>query len=133
MAYADVLVVDDSKVFRDLVVTLLAAEGFAVRTAVDGEDALRQLVEAPPDALILDLKMPNGDGVQVLRERQARQLAPFTYVVLLTADDDPNRPAELAPLGPFDYVTKPFDADRFAAQLRDHMVARQSRARPGGR
>lgn len=121
---ADVLVVDDSKVFRDLVAMLLENEGFRVRTAVDGADAVQQLAARPPDALVLDLIMPNGNGEDVLRARQEQQLAPDAYVVVLTADDSPERPAELAGLGVTEFVTKPFDCDRFVAALRDRMEAR---------
>lgn len=65
-----ILVVDDDPAIRDSVRDLLEAEGYAVRTAVDGEDALDQLAQMqPPGLILLDLRMPRLDGWQFLARR----------------------------------------------------------------
>lgn len=125
---AEVLVVDDSKVFRDLVTVLLENDGFGVRTAVDGDDALKKLEESPADAIILDIVMPKVDGREVLRQIRERRLADGAYIVVLTADDDPDRPTELAALGADAFVTKPFDTDGFTTRFREFLAGRTTPA-----
>ncbi len=120
----DVLVVDDSRVFRDLVALLLEDDGFHVRTAVDGTDALAQMEAQAPDALILDLMMPGLGGVEMLQLVIERSLAPDAYIVVLTADDDPSRPAELEKLGAHEVVVKPIDSEQLGRSLRSHFEAK---------
>jgi len=120
----DVLVVDDSRVFRDLVALLLENDGFSVRTAVDGADALAQMEAQAPDALILDLMMPGLGGVEMLELISERSLAPDAYIVVLTADDDPGRPAELQKLGAREVVVKPIDSEQLGRSLRAHFDAK---------
>lgn len=123
---AEVLVVDDSRVYRDLVGVLLENEGIDVRAAADGEGALAMLRERKPDAIIVDLAMPGIDGIELLKRIRDDWLAPDAYIVVLTADDDPTKPAEVEALGAAELVTKPFDPDRFVAGLRAHMATRHA-------
>src|SRR5687768_17239205 len=106
-----VLVVDDNPVARGVAAAALEAAGLHVEEACDGQEALDRLEADPPDAVVLDVMMPNVSGHDVLAERQARHLAPNAVVVMLSckADDDDITRAYGA--GAVDYVTKPFEPD----------------------
>ena len=105
MAKARVLVVYDAPEIADVVVAVLAQGGFETRVAPDGASALAEAREWQPDVVILDLSLPDMDGVEV-----CRQLRTFTeaYVLMLTARaDEIDRVVGLT-MGADDYVTKPF-------------------------
>jgi len=80
---ADILVVDDDPLLREIAVEILQGAGYACRTAEDGEVALRALNEAPADLVVLDVIMPNKEGIETLRE--IRRLWPATRVIMISA------------------------------------------------
>lgn len=101
-----VLVVDDEEDVRILVTRLMRDMGYEVRSATDGDDALRAVDEWGPDVVVLDLMMPNVDGWHVLHEIAARRARP--RVVVLTARDDHESFARAIREGATAYVVKPF-------------------------
>jgi DNA-binding response OmpR family regulator len=102
-----ILVVDDEANIRRIVASYLRADGFEVVEAADGRSALTAFDRAAPDLVILDVMMPGGDGIEVLRELRRRS---DVYVIMLTARaEETDRVIGLS-VGADDYVTKPFGA-----------------------
>ena len=100
-----VLVADDEKNLRELIVRELARKGHDVQGVADGEAALASVSEGSYDVLILDMKMPKKEGIEVLRE-----LAPVPdspQVIVMTGFQDVANAVEAMKLGAYDYLTKP--------------------------
>jgi DNA-binding response OmpR family regulator len=117
-AMSSVLVVDDDASIRALLGYVLQDEGHEVREAVDGEEALRELLVDEPDCMVLDLMMPKVDGVEVLRRRLDQQLATRTRVLVLTAKTDTKDAVWCWELGADEYLVKPVDPERLAREVR---------------
>jgi len=102
-----ILVVDDEANLRRVLSAQLARDGYEVHTAEDGEAALAFLKEHHIDLLVTDLRMPNMDGMDLLRA--ALRDDPSRPVVMLTAHGTVDNAVEALKTGAFDYITKPFD------------------------
>jgi chemosensory pili system protein ChpA (sensor histidine kinase/response regulator) len=112
-----VMVVDDSLTVRKVTQRLLSREGYQVLLARDGVDALRQLEEVVPDAMLLDIEMPRMDGFELLRHLRAdARLAriPIVMITSRTADKHRNHALEL---GVDAYLGKPYPEDELLALL----------------
>jgi two-component system KDP operon response regulator KdpE len=110
-----VLVVDDEPhIVRGLKIILRTA-GYAVEAAGSKADALASLASRPPDALVLDLVLPDGQGVEVCREVRRWSGLP---IVVLSAVGDEREKVRALDAGADDYVTKPFGTDELLARLR---------------
>lgn len=115
MAKAKVLVVDDEKKIVSLVRAYLDREGYQVTEAYDGKRALEAFRRDPPDLIILDLLLPEVDGLDVCREIRRSSEVP---IIMLTArDEDADKLIGLE-LGADDYVTKPFSPRELMARAR---------------
>jgi two-component system response regulator MprA len=111
-----VLVVDDDPDVREALEAALELEGHRVRTAVDGLDALTQLARATVDLIVLDVLMPNLDGLSVCqRLRAAGDRTPILIVTARDAEDDRIRGLDL---GADDYIVKPFALGELLARVR---------------
>ncbi|OZB88529.1 MAG: DNA-binding response regulator [Microbacterium sp. 14-71-5] len=108
------LVVDDERALAEVVAGYLRREGYEVRLAYDGPDALEAARELDPDVVVLDLGLPGLDGVEV-----CRQLRTFSdcYVVMLTARTDEVDTVIGLSVGADDYVTKPFRPRELVARI----------------
>jgi DNA-binding response OmpR family regulator len=115
MAAAAVLVVDDEPMVRDVLERYLTAEGFAVRSAADGEEALARIDEGLPDLVLLDLMLPKVDGYEVLSRIKDQGSTP---VIMLTARGEETDRIVGLDLGADDYVTKPFSPREVVARVR---------------
>ena len=113
-----VLVVDDDASVRAMLGYLLDDEGYEVLEAEDGAQAIEMLVTDAPDCMVLDLMMPNIDGLQVLRERRARGFAPDTRILVLTAKTTGADAVWCWELGADEYLMKPVDPEQFAKEVR---------------
>jgi two-component system alkaline phosphatase synthesis response regulator PhoP len=113
-----VLVVDDDASVRAMLGYLLDDEGYNVREAADGAEAIDQLSGEPPHCMVLDLMMPNVDGVEVLRARRDRGLAADTRVLVLTAKTDTKDAVWCWELGADEYMNKPVDPEKLAREIR---------------
>ncbi|HEV7623721.1 MAG TPA: response regulator transcription factor [Amnibacterium sp.] len=111
-----VLVVDDEPTLTDLLQMALRYEGWEVRTASDGRHALALAREFRPDAIVLDMMLPDIDGMQVLA--RVRQDGQQTAVLFLTAKDSLEDRINGLTAGGDDYVTKPFSLEELVARLR---------------
>ncbi|MDT0266229.1 response regulator [Streptomyces sp. DSM 44915] len=110
-----VLVVDDEpQILRALVINL-KARGYQVDTAADGATALRLAAASHPDVIILDLGLPDMDGVQVITRVRGWTRLP---IIVLSARQTSEEKVEALDAGADDYVTKPFGMDELLARLR---------------
>src|SRR3972149_1610345 len=104
-----ILVVDDELNMRLVLSAMLRKEGFEVAAASDGQQALKSLEEENFSAVVMDLKMPNLDGMGLLS--QVVKKYPATPVVIITAHGTIATAVEALKKGAFDYITKPFEQD----------------------
>lgn len=111
-----VLVVDDEHSLTDLLKMALRYEGWEVRTASDGFGAVRAAREFRPDAIVLDIMLPDIDGLEVLQ--RVRADGTETPVLFLTAKDSLDDRIAGLTAGGDDYVTKPFSLEEVVARLR---------------
>jgi two-component system response regulator MprA len=111
-----VLVVDDDAGVTSVISRALTREGYDVRTASDGDRAIRAMREWAPDAIVLDVLMPGKDGLAVCR--QVRTERPDIGILMLTAKDGPGDQIVGLDAGADDYLVKPFSLQVLAAHLR---------------
>jgi two-component system KDP operon response regulator KdpE len=111
-----ILIVDDEPPIRRFLRTSLAAQGYRIEEAVDGQAALDFLRRNPVDAIVLDLGLPGMDGFEVIR--QLRTSGSLTPIVVLSSRDDEVGKVKALDLGADDYVTKPFGMDEILARIR---------------
>ena len=119
-----VLVVDDEPGILDFVELGLRAEGYRVTTATSGAAALEVVRRERPDAVILDVGLPDVDGFSVVRSIRAETDVP---IVMLTARGDLQDRVRGLELGADDYVAKPFHFEELVARLRAHLRRRLPR------
>jgi two-component system KDP operon response regulator KdpE len=110
-----VLVVDDEPQILRAVQMKLRGAGYAVETAATAKEALMKAGMRPPEAIILDLLLPDGSGTEVCRELRRWNTAP---ILVLSAVGEEKEKIEALDAGADDYVTKPFSGDELLARLR---------------
>src|SRR6204780_140633 len=110
-----VLIVDDEPPIRRFLKTSLSAQGYRVAEADTGAAALKAMAESKPDLVVLDLGLPDMNGLDVIRA--IRKVSDMPIVVLSVRGDEQSKVAALD-LGADDYVTKPFGMEELIARLR---------------
>ncbi|HEX4111158.1 MAG TPA: response regulator [Stellaceae bacterium] len=110
-----ILIVDDEPAIRRFLRTSLAAQDFAIIEADSGATALAAIGREKPDLMILDLGLPDMDGVEVIRRVRAQSDLP---IVILSVRDDERGKVEALDLGADDYITKPFGMEELIARAR---------------
>ncbi|MDX7951743.1 response regulator transcription factor [Lichenihabitans sp. Uapishka_5] len=110
-----VLVVDDERQIQRFLRPALTAAGFTVEATLSGEEALRCFLASPPEVVVLDLGLPDMNGLAVLAE--IRKTSPVPVVILSARDDEAGKVAALE-AGADDYVSKPFGVGELVARLR---------------
>jgi two-component system, cell cycle response regulator len=129
---ARVLIVEDSRTQAEWLAQVLAREGYEVRIAADGREAIRQVRSDPPDLVLLDMILPDMDGLEVLRIIKARSEDQFIPVILLSVKSDLESRVAGLRIGADDFLAKPFaDAEiqaRAAAMLRIKLLQDQLRS-----
>jgi DNA-binding response OmpR family regulator len=110
-----VLIVDDEPDAVELLKEFLAAKGYDTLTASNGEDALRLVKAERPHLILLDVRMPKMNGLEVLR--QVRQIDQEVGVIIVTAVDEEETGRQALKLGAFDYIVKPLDLDYLERSL----------------
>ena len=123
------LVVDDEPSVRTLVQTTLELDGWDVRTASDGDEALAVAAEFVPDAVVLDVMMPEKDGFAVLADLRHTPHGRDAAIVMLTAKAQPADIYRGTKLGADLYLTKPFDPEHLAERLVFLVLRRNPAAR----
>ena len=124
-----VLIVEDERDIRDLVLFHLEREGFQVSSASSGEEALRQVRHASPDLVLLDLMLPAMGGLEVCRKLRQDPATVALPIVMLTAKGDEVDRVLGLELGADDYIVKPFSPKELLARVR--AVLRRARPAPG--
>ena len=119
-----ILLVDDERIIRDNLGSMLERNGFEVITAADGRDALNKLAHMAPDVIVLDVMMPVMNGREVLRE--LREDGSWIPVILLTQIGDADERALALEEGADDYLNKPFNTHELIARV--HAVLRRVQA-----
>jgi DNA-binding response OmpR family regulator len=115
---SEVLVVEDEPDIRNLIALHLARDGFRCRTAATGLEALRAVKAHPPDLVILDLMLPEMDGLEICRRlRQERDTAAVPIIMLTAKSDEVDRVLGLE-MGADDYMAKPFSPKELVARVR---------------
>ena len=105
MENKNILVVEDDNATRDTMVDLLSEAGYEVESARNGEDAIAMAQEYSFNIVITDLKMPKGDGIQVLE--QIKKIDPRTIVIICTGYGTVDTAVKSMKLGAYEYITKP--------------------------
>lgn len=122
----DILVVDDDAFLRDSLRRLLSSNGFAVRVAGAAREGFIAIAESAPDLLILDLSLPDEDGLTLCRRIRAKWKFP---IVMLTSRSDLLDKVVGLEVGADDYLTKPFEARELIARVRANL-RRQTEYQP---
>jgi two-component system, OmpR family, alkaline phosphatase synthesis response regulator PhoP len=129
MAKGTILVIDDEKDLIELVSYNLGKEGFAVRSAPNGEAGLASAISDLPDLILVDLMMPGMDGLEVCRRLRSNARTAATPIIMLTAKSAESDRVVGLELGADDYVTKPFSPRELAARVK--AVLRRSSPQTG--
>lgn len=117
-----ILVVDDEKPIADILQFNLTKEGFEVHCAYDGNEALEKVEEVKPELILLDIMLPQRDGMEVCREIRKKYEMP---IIMLTAKDSEIDKVLGLELGADDYVTKPFSTREIIARVKANLRRHQ--------
>jgi putative two-component system response regulator len=122
---ADILVVDDERLNLRMLEDLLRTEGYGVRTAQDGEQALERVREAPPDLILLDVMMPKLDGYEVCRRLKGNKETVFIPIIMVTALTRLEQKIKGIEAGADDFLTKPFNSVELITRVRSLLKVKQ--------
>src|SRR6266567_2912299 len=125
MSKGSILVVDDESEIREGLELLLTSEGYGVTSAETGESGLSKLDEKPFDLLLLDVSLPDRNGLELLREIHRRD--PHLSIVLITAYGSIDMARAAFKSGAMDYITKPWSNDELLAQVATAVEGRRLR------
>ena len=113
-----ILIIDDEKPISDIIKFNLNKEGYETITAFDGREALKKFEEESPDLIILDLMLPELDGLEVAKEVRKTSHIP---IIMLSAQDSEFDKVIGLEIGADDYVTKPFSNRELLARVKAHL------------
>lgn len=125
-----VLIVDDEERFRTTMCKLLTVRGLEAVTAGTGKEALEKLRQYPYDVVILDVRMPEMGGVQVLSE--IKRIDPQAEVIIMTGYASVDSAKEIMKLGAYDYVLKPYSIEELMEKIEGAYDRKMSRIRLTG-
>ena len=117
MVRHQILIADDNFVNRRLVSTALSRSGYAVRETQDGRSTVESCLQEKPDLAIIDIHMPEIDGLTVIRQLRQHYPNALLPILVLTADVDLS-PAQCLDAGANDVIFKPLDLDEMRAKVR---------------
>ncbi|HXF42626.1 MAG TPA: sigma-54 dependent transcriptional regulator, partial [Pyrinomonadaceae bacterium] len=106
---SEILIVDDEQSYRQLLSLVFQSDGHLIRTASNGREALEEIRKSPPDVVITDVRMPDMDGIELLRA--ARELHADIGIIMMTAFASVESAREAFKLGADDFIQKPFDVE----------------------
>lgn len=122
-----ILVIEDDQAIRSMLQSTLTIEGFEVHTAVSVSEARALLRHAPPDVVLLDLGLPDGDGSELVRDARRQRGIP---VIVVSARHQESEKVKLLDAGADDYLTKPFSVGELLARIRVAMRHRGTALSP---
>jgi DNA-binding NtrC family response regulator len=120
MSKGKILVIDDESIVRTSCSRSLTPEGYDVKLSQNGADAMKMLEEESFDLVLTDLKMPDIDGIEVLK--MIKQRWPQTEVIVVTGYQTVDTAVKSIKLGAFDYLEKPFTPDSLIAAVNNAMA-----------
>jgi DNA-binding NtrC family response regulator len=123
MSKGKILVIDDEAIVRTSCSRSLSPEGYEVKLSQNGADAMKMLEEESFDLVLTDLKMPDIDGIEVLK--MIKQRWPQTEVIVVTGYQTVDTAVKSIKLGAFDYLEKPFTPDSLIAAVNNAMASRK--------
>ena len=121
---ADILVIDDTPENLALLSQMLTEKGYKVRSVTKGSTAIRGAKAAPPDLILLDVKMPELNGYEVCQQLKADSLTKDIPIIFISALGDVFDKVKAFQVGGVDYITKPFQAEEVLARLDTHLTIR---------
>jgi DNA-binding response OmpR family regulator len=116
-----ILICDDNEMGRCLLRRMLSRRGYLVEEAMDGESTILAVERSPPDLVLLDLRLPDLDGSEVLRELRCDYDANELPIIMVSAEHDGEVVAGCLSLGASDYITKPVHAGILYARIATHL------------
>lgn len=116
-----ILIIDDEKGVGDILKKVLAQDGYDVHSVTRGEDGIKFINGRDVHLVILDIKMPEMDGIEVLQKIQ--ETKKNIVVIMLTAYGTLNTAREAMKLGAYDYITKPFDNEFVKEMVREGLAS----------
>ena len=119
-AKAKILIIDDEKDIGWLFSKILTEEGYQVLIALDGQTGISIIKKEKPDLVILDLKLPGMDGIEILRE--IRRFDKDLCVIILTGYKDVKSAVEAMKLGAYDYLAKPVDIEKLKTHINNALI-----------
>ena len=123
MSTGKILVVDDEDIVRTSCSRTLSPEGYEIRLAKNGAEGLKMASEERFDLVLTDLKMPDMDGIEVLRI--IKEQWPETAVIIVTGYQTVDTAVKAIKLGAYDYIEKPFTPDALIAAVKEALTNRQ--------
>jgi len=117
----NILVVDDEQWNRELMQHMLSPMGYSIHMAVDGRDALKKAAEIHPDVILLDLIMPNMDGIETARCLKQDPRFQHIPIIVVTAATQEDSRIQALEIGVDDFLNKPVNRSELAARLRNHL------------
>ena len=119
---ADILVIDDTPENLALLSQMLTERGYKVRSVTKGSTGLRGAIAAPPDLILLDVKMPQMNGYEVCQKLKADERTQDIPVIFISALGDVLDKVKAFQVGGVDYITKPFQVEEVLARLQTHLT-----------
>ncbi|OGS18874.1 MAG: hypothetical protein A2219_07155 [Elusimicrobia bacterium RIFOXYA2_FULL_50_26] len=110
-----ILIIDDEKQIRFMLSNILSKLGYAVMEAANGVEGLEKIKEMPFDLVISDVRMPEMDGITVLRE--VKKIAPAIEVIMISGYSATDAVVNSLKIGAFDFINKPFDSNQISATV----------------
>jgi DNA-binding response OmpR family regulator len=121
MSKAKILIADDGRVMRTVISAKLAEKGYTVTAVASGREALESMDREPVDLLVLDIHMPDMDGLETLRNVRERYTAIQLPVIMATANDEDEDVIESFEAGASDFVSKPINFPVLFARMETHL------------
>ncbi len=128
MTQARILIIDDEPSALELLVGYLSEKGYEVYCGMSGSECLKGIASFKPEILILDIRLPDTSGLDILRKLKEQKSAP--HVIIITAFHDMATTIQAIKLGAFEYITKPIDVDELEAAIKRALEV--SKTKSGG-
>src|SRR6185436_435647 len=120
-----ILIVDDNETNRDILMARLGPQGYELKQAADGEEALAAARELLPDLILLDIMMPKIDGIEVCKQLKSDASLPFMPIILCTAKSDSKDVVAGLEAGADEYLSKPIDQMALLARVKSVLRQKQ--------
>jgi len=125
-AFPKVLIVDDEPSSLELLEVYLSEKGYEISCAVDGRECLKKVTDFDPQVIVLDVRLPDASGLEILKELKERKNPP--HIIIVTAFHDMETTIKAMKFGAFEYIPKPIDVDDLEAAIKRAVDLSKNRA-----